>query len=65
MSFTDVKREEIKRYILRKIDLNDSRFIEKTMDSFGISVTTAKRYIKDLILANIIEENKESLSDML
>ncbi|MDE5717985.1 MAG: DUF4325 domain-containing protein [Lachnospiraceae bacterium] len=49
MSFTEQKREEIERYILRKIALDDKKFIEKAMDSFGISVTSAKRYLKKAV----------------
>ena len=47
MSFTEQKRNEIKKYILRKIALDDEKMIEKTMDSFGISVTSVKRYLKE------------------
>ncbi len=47
MSFQEAKRESIKRYMLEKIRLDDVEFIEKTMDNFGISVTTVKRYMKE------------------
>lgn len=47
MSFTEKKRQEIKKYILQKIAIDDEKVIEKTMDSFGISVTSVKRYLKD------------------
>lgn len=47
MSFTDKKREEIKMYLLRKIFHDDVDFIEKAMDSFGISITTVKRYLQE------------------
>lgn len=49
MSFDSKKREEIKKYILRKIALDDKEMISKAMDSFGISVTSVKRYIKELV----------------
>lgn len=49
MSFTDKKREEIKKYILRKIALDDADVISKTMDNFGISVTSVKRYLQDAV----------------
>ncbi len=45
MSFTESKRREIKNYILRKIDEDDSLLISKTADSFGISATSVKRYL--------------------
>lgn len=55
MSFTDEKREEIKKYILRKIAIDDKDFISKTMDNFGISITSVKRYLKETINDAIIE----------
>ena len=55
MSFTEKKREEIKKYILRKIAQGDGAVLEKTMDSFGISITTVKRYIKEALDNGIIE----------
>ncbi len=48
MSFTEQKRAEIEKYILRKIAVDDGKLVEKTMDSFGISITSAKRYLKKL-----------------
>ncbi len=44
MSFTEIKRREIKNYILRKIDEDDREVVGKTADSFGISATSVKRY---------------------
>lgn len=55
MSFTEKKREEIRKYILRKIAQRDGAVLEKTMDSFGISNTTVKRYLKEAIAGGIIE----------
>ena len=55
MSFTEKKRDEIKKYILRKIARGDGAVLEKTMDSFGISITTVKRYIKEALDNGIIE----------
>ena len=55
MSFTEKKRDEIKKYILRKIAQGDGAVLEKTMDSFGISITTVKRYIKEALDNGIIE----------
>ncbi|MBS7302836.1 MAG: DUF4325 domain-containing protein [Lachnospiraceae bacterium] len=59
MSFTDKKREEIKKYILRKIDLDDNEVISKTMDNFGISITSVKRYLQEAISLNMIMPEKE------
>ena len=55
MSFTETKREEIKKYILRKIARGDAELLEKTMDNFGISVTTVKRYLKEMLECGIIK----------
>ncbi|MBQ6886514.1 MAG: DUF4325 domain-containing protein [Lachnospiraceae bacterium] len=54
MSFTDKKREEIKKYILRKIALDDAEVISKTMDNFGISITSVKRYLQEAIKSEAI-----------
>lgn len=59
MSFTDKKRAEIEKYIFRKIALNDADFIEKTMDSFDISVTSVKRYLKKAIEDGNIEKRED------
>lgn len=56
MSFDNKKREEIRKYILRKIASDDKDFIAKTMDSFGISVTTVKRYLGEAIACEAVEE---------
>jgi anti-sigma regulatory factor (Ser/Thr protein kinase) len=56
MSFTEKKREAIKKYLLRKIDRNDPEVIDKTMDNFGISVTTVKRYLQEFLDADVIEQ---------
>ena len=45
MSFTEIKRREIKRYLLRKIDEDDKALLPKIADAFGISSTSVKRYI--------------------
>lgn len=59
MSFTDKKREEIEKYIFRKIALNDRNFIEKTMDSFAVSVTSVKRYLKKAVEDGNIEKRED------
>lgn len=59
MSFTDKKREEIKKYILRKIALDDKEVISKTMDNFDVSITSVKRYLQECIQQEIIKTTKE------
>lgn len=62
MSFSEEKRDSIKRYMLEKIRDNDEKFIVKTADNFQISVTSVKRYIKECLADNIIIDNSESVS---
>lgn len=59
MSFTDKKRAEIRKYILRKIALDDCDVIAKTIDSFDISVTSVKRYLREAIDCKMIVEQPE------
>lgn len=59
MSFTEQKRAEIEKYILRKIAVDDEKLLEKTMDSFGISVTSAKRYLKKAADDGKVEKRAE------
>ena len=60
MSFTEKKRGEIKKYILRKIAIDDKGFIGKTVDAFGISATSVKRYLHEFLTENFIEINKNT-----
>lgn len=60
MSFTEKKRQEIKRYILRKIAADDADMAEKTKDNFEISMTSVKRYLKDYLEKNYIEEARDA-----
>lgn len=59
MSFQEEKRDSIKRYMLEKIRQKDPEYIQKTMENFGISVTTVKRYIRECLDKNIICEDSE------
>lgn len=59
MSFTDRKREEIKKYILRKIAIDDAEVISKTMDNFGVSITSVKRYLQEAIKSEAIQKAEE------
>lgn len=54
MSFTEIKRREIKNYLLRKIDEDDASLIGKTADAFGISATSVKRYLDAELAENHI-----------
>lgn len=59
MSFQKAKREAIKRYMLEKIRQDDPEFISKTMDNFGISVTTVRRYLSGCMEEQILCEAKD------
>lgn len=60
MSFTEKKKEEIKKYILRKMALDDQEVIAKTMDSFAVSITSVKRYLQELTNTGAIEAVDDS-----
>ena len=53
MSFDCTKREAIKRYILEKIYQKDD-FISKTVQAFGVSRTTAYKYVNSLANEGLI-----------
>lgn len=57
MSFTEAKREAIKKYMLNKIREDDKEFVSKVSDNFEISVTSVKRYIADCLKQEIICKN--------
>lgn len=54
MSFDELKRNEIKLYLLRKILEDDEFVVSKVADAFGISMTSVKRYIDSEISCNHI-----------
>lgn len=56
MSFQEEKRSSIKRYMLEKIRNQDTEYVKKTMDNFEISITTVKRYLKELLEQGILEK---------
>ena len=60
MSFTEEKREMIKRYILEKIRVYDSEFVIKAMGNFDISITTVKRYLKSCIEEKLLETSENT-----
>ena len=59
MSFQEEKRNSIKRYLLEKIRNEDIEYNIKTIENFGVSITTVRRYIKELLEQGILEENIE------
>ena len=46
MSFNEEKRNAIKKYMLEKIRKDDENFIRKTADTFAVSETSVRRYLK-------------------
>ena len=54
MSFTEEKREKIKRYILEKIDTDQKNLAKRTAQAFEVSLNTVYRYLKELEERKII-----------
>jgi len=46
----------------QKIALDEEKIPEKVMDSFGVSVTSVKRYLQELLCD---KEYKDTLKDLL
>ena len=46
MSFNEEKRNAIKKYMLEKIRKDDENFIRKTAETFAVSETSVRRYLK-------------------
>jgi len=62
MSFSAEKRESMKRYMLEKIRMNDEKYIAKTVENFGISVTSVKRYLKECLSDGILKNSDDSVT---
>lgn len=62
MSFTKIKREQIKRYILEKIYENGSNIAKRTSETFEISLNTVYRYIRDMEKDGIIEKKENVIN---
>lgn len=62
MSFTDRKRAEIEKYIYRKAASDDPDIVAKTMDSFGVSVTSVKRYLDKALQGGVLRKNADCVS---
>lgn len=59
MSFTEEKRDSVKKYIFYKISEDDPDFISKAQEIAGSSITTIKNYLKEVVLLNqIVPSNK-------
>lgn len=54
MSFNEEKRNAIKKYMLEKIRKDDENFIRKTADTFTVSETSVRRYLKSCEQERII-----------
>lgn len=60
MSYTEKKREQIKRYILEKIDEGSADLVKKTAETFQTSLNTVYRYIRSLEEEHIIEKKENT-----
>ena len=58
MSFTRDKRDQIKNYILEKIDARDNGYVEKAANAYSISDKTVYRYLKEMVADGILIKNK-------
>ena len=58
MSFTEAKRDAIRRYMMDKIRDGCSDFLKKTAENFGISETSVRRYVKECAKQGILEEDE-------
>ncbi len=56
MSFTKSKREQIKQYILGKIDEGDTDFVHATTDAYAVSLNTVYRYLAEMEEEGLIEK---------
>lgn len=57
MSFTSEKRDQIKKYILEKIDDGQKDVAKRAAEAFNVSLNTIYRYIRELEKAEIINKN--------
>ena len=48
MSFTSEKRDQIKKYILEKIDDGQKDVAKRAAEAFNVSLNTIYRYIREL-----------------
>ena len=56
VSFNKDRRDNIKKYILEKIDEGSADYVSKTEEAFGISANTVYRYLRELQEAGAIEK---------
>jgi anti-sigma regulatory factor (Ser/Thr protein kinase) len=60
MSFSAEKRNQIKHYLLEKLD--DRSYAKKTSDAWGISLNSVYRYLRELEEDKIIEKKSKGYS---
>lgn len=68
MSYTREKRTRIKTYMMEKIFIGDSSFIEKTVKTFDTSTTTVYKYLQELQESGMLTKDssgKFALKDSL
>lgn len=65
MSFTEEKRDQVKKYILEKIDNRQSGIAKRAAEAFDTSLNTIYRYIREMEEEGIIqkEEKKYKLTE--
>ncbi len=60
MSFSREKRESIKRELVEMLNNDDADFDKKLMDKYEITITSIRRYLKDLSDSHIIRQTRLS-----
>lgn len=61
MSFSKEKQEQIKRYLLEKIESRQDNIAKRTSEAFEISLNTVYRYIRELEEGGLIIRNGRNL----
>jgi len=59
MSFTKEKRNRIKRQLVEYINNDDTDYAKKLMTTYGMTITSVRRYITDLLVNHIISRSRE------
>ncbi len=57
MSFTEEKRNAIRKYMLDKIRNGDEGFIKKTAENFAVSETSVRRYVRECLERDWLTED--------
>ena len=65
MKFDKEKKQEIKHYILEKIDQNDEGLSKAVSEAFNVNQNTVHNYINELVDDNIIKRVKRGQYELV